>query len=175
MSNTPTKKDEKEIASEVKAMETVLNSLSYTQLSELLKEKKDKEIEAVTHKLKEARGIVEALEAQLVNLGVTSAAPVAPKTAKRGRKPRNIGPIGTVSDIKATGARKAPKKAKGKRGAVGAAILSFLASKGKAGAKIAEIAAATGNKPANVTAFFYAGAGKKAAKRVAPATFALKK
>jgi hypothetical protein len=60
-----------------------------------------------------------------------------------------------------------------RRGAVGDAIRAFVGSKGKAGAKVSEIAAATGNKPANVTAFFYSKANKKTFKKVAPATFAV--
>jgi hypothetical protein len=61
---------------------------------------------------------------------------------------------------------------KAKRGAVSASIRAFLASKGKTGARVKDIAAATGHKPANVTAFFYAPANRKAFKKVAPATFA---
>jgi hypothetical protein len=158
MSTTPTKKDVKEVAKEIAAMETVINNLSYSQLTELLKEKKDKEIESVTHKLKEATGIVVALEAQLENLGVVtaSAAPV-----KRGRKIKNNLPPKA----------KAPKKAKGKRGAVGEAITKFVSSKGKAGAKVSEIATALKMKPANITAFFYAKANKKKFKNLGKATF----
>ena len=51
MSIIPTKKDEKEIAKEVAAMESVISNLSYVQLAELLSAKKEQEIEAVTHKL----------------------------------------------------------------------------------------------------------------------------
>ena len=60
-------------------------------------------------------------------------------------------------------------------GAAGEAILKYLSTKGKEGAHVKEIATAVGNSPANVTAYFYAGAGKKHTKKVAPATFALKK
>jgi hypothetical protein len=76
---------------------------------------------------------------------------------------------------KATKSAKAPvskKTNRGKRGAIGQAIKAFLAGKGKTGAHVKDIAAATKNKPANVTAFFYAPGNKKAFKKVAPATFA---
>lgn len=160
MSTTPTKKDEKEVAREIAAMQTVINGLSYTQLIELANTKKAEEIEAVTHKLKEARGIVAALEAQLENLGAV-AAPVAP--VMRGRKIKNNFPPKS----------KAPKK--GKRGAVGEAITAFVSSKGKAGAHVKEIAAATGYKVPNITAFFYAKGNKPKFKNLGKATFALKK
>ena len=166
MSTTPTKKDEKEVAREIAAMETVISSLSYTQLLELANSKKDKEIEAVQHKLKEAKGIVEALEAQLVNLGVT---PAAPTTAKRSY-PRKITGRAIVGNRKSA---KTVKKAK--RGAVGEAIVKFLSTKGKEGAHVKDIATAIGNTPANVTAYFYGGAGKKLAKALGGARFAIKK
>jgi hypothetical protein len=161
MSTTPTKKDDKEIGKEIAAMETVISNLSYSQLAELLASKKEKEIEAVTHKLKEAKGIVESLEAQLVNLGVT---PAAPAPVKRGRKIKN-----------SFNPNKATKVKKGKRGAVGEAITAFVSSKGKAGAHVKEIAAATGYKVPNITAFFYAKANKPKFKNLGKATFALKK
>ena len=162
-----TKKDEKELAKDVTSMETVLSNLSYTQLVELLKAKKENEIEAVTHKLKEARGIVAALEAQLDNLGVVTTA-VAPARRAYTRKVQAVR-NGAVKPAKA------PRKSKGKRGAVGEAILKYLSTKGPKGAHVKDIAAAVGNKPANVTAYFYGGAGRKHGKQVAPATFALKK
>lgn len=163
MSTTPTKKEEKEIGKEIAAMQTVINNLSYTQLIELANTKKAEEIEAVTHKLKEARGIVAALEAQLANLGVAPAPVVTAKRPYTRRIKNNFPPKA-----------KAPKKAKGKRGAVGQAITAFVASKGKAGAKVSDIAAHLGTKPANVTAFFYAKGNKAKFKKVAPATFAVK-
>jgi hypothetical protein len=54
------------------------------------------------------------------------------------------------------------------------AILKYLSTVGEAGAKINDIAAAVGNKPANVTAFFYAKGNVKKFKKAAPATFAVK-
>ena len=161
MSNT-TKKDEKEIASDIAAMESAINNLSYDKLEELLASKKAHEIENKTKELTAAKGIVASLEAQLEKLGVVTA-PVAP--VKRGRKIKNNFPPQA----------KAPKKGKGKRGAVGEAITAFVASKGKAGAKVAEIAAHLGTKPANVTAFFYAKGNRKKFKKVAPATFVVAK
>ncbi len=166
MSNT-TKKDEKAVAADVANLESAISGLSYSQLAELLKTKKDQEIESVTHKLKEARGIVSALEAQLLNLGVETGV-----TLKAGRKPVGLVRVGRKAAPKPANVT---KKAKGKRGAVGEAILKYLSTKGKEGAHVKDIAAHVGNKPANVTAYFYAGAGKKHAKQVAPATFALKK
>jgi len=163
MSITPTKKEEKEIGKEIAAMQTVINNLSYTQLIELANTKKAEEIEAVTHKLKEARGIVAALEAQLENLGVVTAPAVAP--VKQGRKIKNR--VGN-------GKPAAVRKVKAKRGAVGAAITAFVSSKGKAGAHVKEIAAATGFKVPNITAFFYARANKTKFKNLGKATFALK-
>ncbi len=173
MSTTTAKKDEKELSKDVATVETVISSLTFTQLEDLLKTKREEEIEKVTHRLKEARGMVESLEAQLENLGVTPAPLVSAAPAKRrGRKP------GSKNKAKLNGAAPratTPKARKGKRGAVGEAISAFVASKGKAGAKVNEIAQATGNKPANVTAFFYAKGNKGKFKKVAPATFAVAK
>jgi hypothetical protein len=138
--------------------------LTYQQLKDLLEKKKEAEIDKVTKELTAARGIVSSLEAQLANLGVAPAPVAAP--VKRGRKPGSQNGTGKPA--------KAPKKAKGKRGAVGAAITAFVSSKGKSGAKVSEIAAATGFKPANITAFFYAKGNVKKFKKVAPATFAVK-
>jgi len=160
MSTTPTKKEEKEIANDIAAMEAAISNLSYDKLEELLNSKKQAEIENKTKELTAARGIVASLEAQLEKLGVVTT-PVAP--VKRGRKIKNSFPMG-----------KAPKVKKGKRGAVGEAIRAFVSSKGKAGARVSDIATALGFKPANITAFFYAKGNVKKFKKVAPATFALK-
>ena len=165
--STTSKKDVQGLAKDVTAMESALNSLTYSQLADLLKEKKEKEIEAINHKLKEARGIVAALEAQLESHGVLTA-PATPVKRAYTRKVKAIR-NGAAKPAKAT------KKAKSKRGAVGEAIIKFLATKGKEGAHVKDIAAAIGNKPANVTAYFYGGAGKKLAKPLGGATFALKK
>lgn len=88
---------------------------------------------------------------------------------RRGRKP------GSKNRFKLNGTDKTARKSNGKRGAMGAAITAFLEKAGKKGAHVSDIAKAVGNKPANVTAFFYAGAGKKLAKKVDKATFALAK
>lgn len=61
----------------------------------------------------------------------------------------------------------------GKRGALGASILKFLASEGKEGAHVKDIAAHVGTKPGNVTAWAYS-TGKTKVKKVKPATFAIK-
>ena|ERR1700677_2130167 len=135
--------------------------LSYQELKDLLVKKKDAEIDRVTKELTAAEGIVASLKAQLSNLGVTA----SPAPNKRGRKPKNAFNLG---------GQKAGKKGKAKRGAVGESIRTFLASKGKAGAKISEMASALGFKPANVTAFFYSKNNRKVFKKVAPATFAIK-
>ena len=85
--------------------------------------------------------------------------------AKRGPEP----------GVKAEKAPKSAKKSrKGKRGAVGEAIKAFVTSKGKAGAKVSEVAQALKMNPKNITAYFYAKGNKMTYKKVAPATFALK-
>ena len=85
-------------------------------------------------------------------------------TAKRGRKP----------GVKAEKVVKPVKKGKrGKRGKLGTGILKFLSTKGAAGAHIKEIATAVKSKPNNITAWFYT-TGKGKAKKVKPATFAVK-
>ena len=94
-----------------------------------------------------------------------------PAKAKRGRKPSKASK--TKGNYAGNG-RKA-KKTRGKRGSVSEGILKFLSTKGDAGAHVKDIAAATGNKPANVTAYFYSKAGKKNTKALGGATFALKK
>lgn len=83
--------------------------------------------------------------------------------AKRGRKPGST----------AAKAPKAKAAKRGKRGALGEGILKFLSTKGKEGAHVKDIASATSNQPANVTAYFY-GTGKKnkGIRRVKPGTFA---
>jgi len=139
--------------------------LSYQELKDLLEKKKAAEIDKVTSELTAARGIVASLEAQLVNLGATSA-PATAALVKRGRKPSGIKPDSVAQPPKIKGA--------GKRGAVGAAIGAFVSSKGKSGAKVSEIATALGFKPVNVTAFFYSKGNLKKFKKVAPATFAVK-
>ena len=88
-----------------------------------------------------------------------------PVPAKRGRKPGSK--VGKT-------APKTRKKAKGKRGQLGQSITDFLASKGKGGAHVKDIAAHIGSKPLNVTAWIYT-TGKAKVKKVKPATFALKK
>jgi hypothetical protein len=89
---------------------------------------------------------------------------------KEEKTPRRRGRPAKTANAEKPAKAKQIKRAK--RGAVGDSIRAFLATKGKAGAKVKEIAEATGNKAANVTAFFYAKANKKAFKKVAPATFA---
>jgi hypothetical protein len=91
-----------------------------------------------------------------------------PAPMRRGRKP------GSKNKSTGSAEKKTKTTKKGKRGAVGAAIRAFVEKAGKSGAKVSDIAAATGNKPANVTAFFYAKGNAKQFKKVAPATFALK-
>jgi len=147
MSTTLTKKDEKEIAKDVAAMESVINNLSYEKLQELLDSKKQTEIENKTKELTAAKGIVASLEAQLVKLGVVTA-PVAP--AKR-------------TYIKKAGkAPKAAKKTTGKRdGGLKETILKFLSIKGKDGAHVDDIAKHAGKPKANINAFL-ATTGKKA-------------
>lgn len=61
----------------------------------------------------------------------------------------------------------------GKRGELGVKILKFLATKGKEGSHVKDIAAHVGTKPVNVTAWTYT-TGKAKVKRVKPATFAIK-
>ena len=139
--------------------------MSYFELKTLLESKKTAEIDKVKNELKAAEGIVDALRAQLVNLGEMPTAPAAaPK--RRGRTPNAFkGPV----------AKKTRGKQKGKRGAVGEAITAFVTKAGKAGATVHDIAAHMNTKPANVTAFFYAKANKKKFKKVGKATFALMK
>ena len=151
-----------------------IEGLSYVELKALLAKKREAEIDRVTKELTAARGIVASLEAQLVNLDVTAPAPaptapaaIIPAPAKRGPKPKGGSYVGNGKPAKT-------KKVKAQRGAVGEAITTFVSSKGKAGAHVSDIAAATGFKPANITAFFYAKANLKKFKKVAPATFATK-
>ena len=139
--------------------------LSYQELKDLLEKKKAAEIDKVTKELTAARGIVASLEAQLVNLGATSA-PATAALVKRGRKPSGIKPDSAAKPRKIKGT--------GRRGAVGTAISAFVSSKGKSGVKVSEIATALGFKPVNVTAFFYSKGNLKKFKKVAPATFAVK-
>jgi hypothetical protein len=107
---------------------------------------------------------IKALETELTLLKTLQSS-LGVKT--RGRKPGR--PAGSSKAKPA----KTKKSKRGRRGAIGKAIRAFLASKGKGGAHVKEIASATKNKPANVTAFFYAPANKKSFKKVAPATFAV--
>ncbi len=137
--------------------------LTYQQLKDLLEKKKEAEIDKVTKELTAARGIVASLEAQLANLGVAPATATT-TPAKRGRKPNRF---------KLNGAKPAKVK-KGKRGKLGQSITDFLVGKGKAGAHVKDIAAHVGTKPVNITAWIYS-TGKSKVKKVAPATFALKK
>jgi hypothetical protein len=88
---------------------------------------------------------------------------------KRGR-PAKVQGSSAVKNGKA--ARKRGRKS-GKRGALGVGILKFLATKGKKGSHIKDIASHVGTKPANVTAWTYT-TGKSKVKRVKPATFAIK-
>ena len=124
-----------------------------------IKEETDKHLESLHLKLKDAHESVEKLTAEIRS---HSGEPVR---AKRGRKAGS-------KNLKSKATK--PSKRKGKREPVGANITKFLQSKGKAGASIKEIAAHTGYKPTNVTAYFYAGVGKKTSKKVGKATFALK-
>lgn len=82
------------------------------------------------------------------------------------------GPKSGVQAEKAT--KPAKKSRKSKRGSVGTSIKAFVTSKGKAGAKVSEIAQALKMNPKNITAYFYAKGNKMKYKKVAPATFALK-
>jgi hypothetical protein len=79
-------------------------------------------------------------------------------------------PVGSAANGAPT--KRVKRGKRGKRGSLGKAIRAFLTGKGKAGAHVKDIAAATKNKPTNVTAFFYAPGNRKAFKKVAPATFA---
>jgi cyanate lyase len=139
--------------------------LSYEELKALLDSKKDEAVLLLRKELAVAEESIKTITEKLKEFGEHVG--ILPK--KRGRKPQSSLPMESTKPAKTRG------KAKGKRGAVGQAILAYLATKGKAGAKVNDIATAIGNKPANVTSFFYAGAGKKACKRIAPGTFALKK
>jgi cyanate lyase len=139
--------------------------LSYEELKTLLDSKKNEAVLLLRKELAVAEESIKTITEKLKEFGEHVG--IVPK--KRGRKPKSILPIESGK------AAKTRRKAKGKRGAVGQAILAYLGTKGKAGAKVNDIAAAIGNKPTNVTSFFYAGAGKKACKRIAPGTFALKK
>ena len=140
---------------------TTVTEMSYFELKTLLEQKKSSEIEKVKKELTAAEGIVDALRAQLVNLGEMVEPKLAP--VRRGRKPNRFkGPA-----AKKTTGKRAP------RGSVGSAIREFVVGKGKAGAKVSEIAAHLKTKPANVTSFFYAKNNRKSFKKVAPATFAL--
>ena len=127
-----------------------------------IKEETDKHLETLHLKLQDLHKQVQSVTAEIESHAGK------PAGAKRGRK------AGATKKATAKPA-KAGRKVKGKRGAVGEAIQAYLATKGAKGAHVKEIAEAIGNKPANVTAYFYGGAGKKLAKPVAPATFALKK
>ena len=173
MSNT-TKKDEKELIKDVAAVDSALNSLSYAQLEEMLRAKKEYEIDKVTKELTAARGIVSALEAQLVNLGVPSdvfgAGTVSDiPVTRRGRKPNRFKMNGSAKPAKKV------KPIKGKRGEVGAKIREQVIKAGKKGIHIKEIMAATGYKYANVTAFFNSKSGRKEFKNLGKATFTLAK
>jgi hypothetical protein len=88
---------------------------------------------------------------------------------KRGRPAKAKGGDGVNNG------KTSPKRGRksGKRGALGEKILKFLTAKGKEGAHVKDIAAHTGTKPANVTAWTYT-TGKSKVKRVKPATFAVK-
>jgi cyanate lyase len=139
--------------------------LSYEELKALLDSKKNEAVLLLRKELAVAEESIKTITEKLKEFGEHVGIP--PK--KRGRKPKSSLPSESSKPAKTRG------KAKGKRGAVRQAILAYLATKGKAGAKVNDIATAIGNKPTNVTSFFYAGAGKKACKRIAPGTFALKK
>lgn len=162
--STTSKKDDKELTRDVTTLETAISNLSYSDLLKLANDKKASEIESVQHKLKEAKGIVDSLEAQLINLGVGSTAPV-----KRGRKPNAFNPLKPAKV-----AKKGKTASKGKRGAVGEAIAEVVAKAGKKGIHVTDIAKATGFEVPNVTAFFYAKANKPKYKNLGKATWAAK-
>lgn len=87
---------------------------------------------------------------------------------KRGRPAKVQG--STAVKMKSPGKR---GRKSGKRGALGDGILKLLATKGKEGAHVSDIASHLGTKPANVTAWAYT-TGKNKVKKVKPATFAIK-
>jgi hypothetical protein len=140
-----------------------VSELSYDELKALLEKKKQERLITLHAEIAELKSNLASKQTELTELtGAPIAAAEAPKRRGRpagtGKKNNFKGPIET--------------KSRGKRGAVGEAIRAFVLSKGKAGAKVKEIAEATGYMPVNVTAFFYAKANKKAFKKIAPATFA---
>jgi hypothetical protein len=139
------------------------SELSYDELKALLEKKKQERLTTLHAEIAELKNNLTSKQAELAELtGIPVDATEAPK--------RRGWPVGTGKKNNFKG----PPQPKGraKRGAVGEAIRAFVLSKGKGGAKIKEIAEATGYKRANVTAFFYAKANRKAFKKVAPATFA---
>ena len=141
---------------------TDIKSLSLAELRELVAAKEQTEKDVL---LTEIAALEKTLAKKRDELEILTGKP-AP--AKRGRKPKRFKLSGAAKPAKV-------KKGKAKRGAVGAAITTFVSNKGKSGAKVSEIAAALGFKPANITAFFYAKGNVKKFKKIAPATFALKK
>jgi cyanate lyase len=141
------------------------SDLSYEELKELLEKKKQERLTTLHVEITELKSNLTSKQAELAELtGAPVAAAHAEAPKRRGR------PVGSGKKNAFNGPSET--KSRGQRGAVGEAIRAFVLSKGKAGAKVKEIAEATGYKPANVTAFFYSKANKKAFKKVAPATFA---
>ena len=133
------------------------------EITAKIKAETDKHLETLHAKLKEAHELVSNLTKEIES-HTGRPAPAAP--AKRGRK--------KGYRMMSTKLAKAPKKAKVKRGKLGQSINDFLVGKGKSGAHVKEIAAHVGKPAANVTAWIYS-TGKSKVKKVAPATFALKK
>jgi hypothetical protein len=150
--STTTKEDKPSMLDDLKAQAA--------ELAAKIKAATDAHLETLHTKLQEAHKQVQSLTAEIESHSGK------PAPAKRGRKVKNSFP---------PKASKPAKKSKGKRGAVGEAITAFVSSKGKAGAHLKDIAAATGFKPANITAFFYAKGNAKKFKKVAPATFVVGK
>ena len=153
MSTTTLKDDKPSILDELKKQEA--------EIAAKIKEATSSILEELHKKLAAAHEQVQSITKEIERHSGNS----APK--RRGRK---------TNKFKLNGATPKTKRAtKGKRGSVGEAITAFVTSKGKTGAHVKDISKETGNKPANVTAFFYAKANKGKFKKVAPATFALHK
>jgi hypothetical protein len=92
-------------------------------------------------------------------------------TGKKRGRPAKVSASGeVVNNGKPAAARKTKSK---KRGALGGKILKYLATKGKEGAHVKDIANHVGSKPANITAWAYS-TGKNKVKRTKPATYAVK-
>jgi hypothetical protein len=136
-----------------------------SEIAAKLAEATQVQLEALHLKLKDAHLEVQRITEEIKKHGGELEAP-----KRRGRNP------GSRNKTKLTSlpAKRGPNARRAKRGAVSSAIASYVTKAGKKGAHVKDISAATGIKPANVTAFFYSPKGKKEFKNLGKATFAAK-